>query len=74
MLSYNGQSISTVEVVSTSVMSVSALGTTYQVDVTEVDWYVPTLPIPLQIAIQVAIPSQKSITNSEFVLQSFTQP
>ncbi len=74
MLSFNGQSVSTVLVASTSVMSVSVLGTTYQVDVTEVDWYVPTLPIPLQTAIQVVIPSQKSTSDSEFVLQSFTQP
>jgi hypothetical protein len=74
MLSFNGQSISTVVVGSTSVMSVSVLGTTYQVDVTEVDWYQPTLPIPLQIAVHVAIPSEKSTSDTEFVLQSFTQP
>ena len=74
MLSFNGQSVSTVLVSSTSVMSVSVLGITYQVDVTEVDWYLPTLPIPLQTAIHVAIPSQKSTSDSEFVLQSITQP
>lgn len=74
MLSFNGQSISTVVVGSTSVMSVSVLGTTYQVDVTEVDWYQPTLPIPLQSAVHVSIPSEKSTSDSEFVLQSFTQP
>jgi hypothetical protein len=74
ILSFNGQSISTVLVGSTSVMSVSVLGITYQVDVTEVDWYLPTLPIPLQTAMHVVIPSQKSTSDSEFVLQSFTQP
>ena len=74
MLAFNGQSVSTVLVGSTSVMAVTVLGLRYEVDVTEVDWYLPTLPIPLQSAIHVVIPSQGSTTDSSYVLQTFTQP
>jgi hypothetical protein len=69
---FNGTSVATAVVGSTAVMSVTVLGLRYEVDVTQVNWYAPTLRMPIQTATHTVIPSQGTTTDTTYLLESST--
>lgn len=72
VLQFEGQAVTTAVVNTTSVMSVSFLGARYEVDVTEVDWYAPSLRMPLRSRIHTVVPAQSTTTDNTYVLESST--
>ncbi|MDQ6947931.1 MAG: hypothetical protein M3256_17110 [Actinomycetota bacterium] len=70
VLPLDGKAVTTAVVDSAAVMSVTYLGTRYEVDVTQVDWYAPSLRMPIQTATHVVIPAQGSTTDTTYVLES----
>jgi hypothetical protein len=72
VLPLNGKSVTTTVVDSKAVMSVTFLGTRYEVDVTQVNWYAPTLRMPVQTSTHTVVPAQGTASDSTYVLESST--
>jgi hypothetical protein len=66
----DGANVTTAVVGSNLVMAVTYQGTPYEADLTQVDWYAPSLRMPVQTAIHLVIPALSITTDSTYLLES----